>query len=106
MEEDTRPEKSTAYSIRGLETSEETSLDRALEARHISMIALGGGLGTGRVLAHSGPRSLLFTFTFMGGIIFLIMAALGEVVAWLPFNAGFAGYASRDCHPALGFALG
>ncbi|KAM0559816.1 hypothetical protein ACHAPJ_003764 [Fusarium lateritium] len=111
-EKDYQPEKPTAYSIRGLETSEATSLERALEARHISMIALGGALGTGlligtgRALAESGPGSLLIAFTFMGGIIFLIMAALGEVVAWLPLNAGFAGYASRYCHPALGFALG
>ncbi|KAF9883408.1 hypothetical protein FE257_003491 [Aspergillus nanangensis] len=105
-------EKPTNYSIRGLETSAETSLHHALQARHISMIAIGGALGTGllvgtgRALAESGPGSLLIAFLFMGCIIFMIMAAIGEIVAWLPLSAGFAGYASRYCHPALGFTLG
>lgn len=34
------------------------------------------------------------------------MCALGEMAAWLPHSSGFAGYASRFCDPALGFALG
>ncbi|CAH0024618.1 unnamed protein product [Clonostachys rhizophaga] len=101
------PEKPTHDSIRGLETSAETSLHKELKARHISMIAIGGALGTGlligtgQALAESGPGSLLIAFLFMGVILFMIMAAIGEITA-----AGFAGYATRYCHPALGFALG
>mgnify|MGYP002348121749 CR=1 FL=1 len=97
---------------RGLETSEETSLHRGLKARHITMIAIGGALGTGLIigtgqaLADAGPGSLFISYTFIGGIVFLVMAALGEMAAWLPLSAGFTGYASRYCHPALGFALG
>jgi yeast amino acid transporter len=34
------------------------------------------------------------------------MCALGEMAAWLPHGSGFAGYATRFCDPALGFALG
>ncbi|CAG9981808.1 unnamed protein product [Clonostachys byssicola] len=106
------PEKPRNDSIRGLETSVETSLHKELKARHISMIAIGGALGTGlligtgQALAESGPGSLLIAFLFMGVIIFMIMAAIGEIAAWLPLSAGFAGYATRYCHPALGFALG
>ncbi|KAG9254013.1 dicarboxylic amino acid permease [Emericellopsis atlantica] len=98
--------------IRGLETSEHTSLHRGLKARHISMIAIGGALGTGLIigtgaaLAKAGPGSLFISYTFIGAIVFLVMAALGEMAAWMPFSAGFTGYASRYCHPALGFALG
>ncbi len=33
--------------VRGIETSAETSLHRGLKARHISMIAIGGAIGTG-----------------------------------------------------------
>ena len=97
---------------RGLETSEETSLHRGLKARHITMIAIGGALGTGLIigtgqaLADAGPGSLFISYTFIGSIVFLVMAALGEMAAWLPLSAGFTGYASRYCHPALGFALG
>lgn len=98
--------------IRGLETSEHTSLHRGLKARHISMIAIGGALGTGLIigtgaaLAEAGPGSLFISYTFIGAIVFLVMAALGEMAAWMPLSAGFTGYASRYCHPALGFALG
>ncbi|CAG9975685.1 unnamed protein product [Clonostachys byssicola] len=98
--------------IRGLETSAETSLHRGLKARHISMIAIGGALGTGLIigtgsaLATSGPGSLFISYTFIGAVVFLVMAALGEMAAWLPLSAGFTGYATRYCHPSLGFALG
>lgn len=98
--------------IRGLETSAESSLHRGLKARHITMIAIGGALGTGLIigtgaaLADAGPGSLFIAYTFIGAIVFLVMAALGEMAAWLPLSSGFTGYATRYCHPSLGFALG
>ncbi|KAK1247496.1 hypothetical protein MKX07_002405 [Trichoderma sp. CBMAI-0711] len=51
--------------IHGLETSASTSLHRGLKARHISMIAIGGALGTGLIigtgksLAQAGPGKYL-----------------------------------------------
>jgi hypothetical protein len=33
--------------VRGIETAADTSLHRGLKARHISMIAIGGAIGTG-----------------------------------------------------------
>lgn len=98
--------------IRGLETSAETSLHRGLKARHISMIAIGGALGTGliigtgKALAQAGPGSLLISYCFVGILVYGVMACLGEMAAWLPMSAGFTGYATRYCHPSLGFALG
>lgn len=98
--------------IRGIETSAETSLHRGLKARHITMIAIGGALGTGliigtgKALAQAGPGSLFISYTFMGALVFVVMAAMGEMAAWLPLSAGFAGYASRYAHPSLGFTLG
>lgn len=44
--------------VRGIETSAETSLHRGLKARHISMIAIGGAIGTGCTCSLS-PHSLL-----------------------------------------------
>lgn len=96
----------------GLETSPETSLQRGLQARHITMIAIGGAIGTGLVigtgkaLAQTGPGSVLISYTIVGFVVFLVMAALGEMAAWLPISAGFTGYAARFCDPSLGFALG
>ncbi|KAF4981368.1 hypothetical protein FZEAL_2798 [Fusarium zealandicum] len=98
--------------IRGLETSAETSLHRGLKARHITMIAIGGAIGTGliigtgRALQQAGPASVFICYTLVGFVVFLVMAALGEMAAWLPMSAGFTGYASRFCDPSLGFALG
>lgn len=98
--------------IRGLETSAETSLHRGLKARHITMIAIGGAIGTGliigtgKALAQAGPGSVFICYTIIGFVVFLVMAALGEMAAWLPMSAGFTGYATRFCDPSLGFALG
>jgi amino acid transporter len=97
-----------------IETAEEseTKLHRGLKARHITMIAIGGAIGTGLIigtgvaLAKAGPGSILISYTFVGLIVFFVMAALGEMAAWLPLGEGFAGYAARFCDPALGFALG
>ncbi|KAH7231457.1 dicarboxylic amino acid permease [Fusarium solani] len=90
----------------------ETSLHRGLKARHITMIAIGGAvgvgliIGTGGALGKAGPGSLLIAYVFVGFVVYLVMCALGEMAAWLPQGTGFAGYASRFCDPALGFALG
>ncbi|KAI0011755.1 putative amino acid permease [Xylariaceae sp. FL0662B] len=98
--------------IRGIETSAETALHRGLKARHITMIAIGGAIGTGliigtgKALAQAGPGSIFISYSVVGIIVFLVMAALGEMAAWLPMSAGFTGYASRFCDPSLGFALG
>lgn len=98
--------------IRGLETSPETSLHRGLKARHITMIAIGGAIGTGlivgtgRALAQAGPGSVFISYLLLGFIVYLVMCALGEMATWLPMSAGFTGYASRFCDPSLGFALG
>lgn len=98
--------------IRGLETDPETMLNRGLKPRHLSMIAIGGALGTGlivgtgKALASSGPGSLFISYTFVGALVFCVMAGLGEMAAWLPMSSGFTGYATRYCHPSLGFALG
>ncbi|GME43274.1 Amino acid/polyamine transporter I [Neofusicoccum parvum] len=91
---------------------EKQNLHRGLEARHITMIAIGGAIGTGliigtgKALAQAGPASILISYTFIGLIVFAVMAGLGEMAAWLPLGSGFSGYANRFVDPALGFALG
>ncbi|PNS14914.1 Proline-specific permease [Sphaceloma murrayae] len=102
----------TTGHVRGMAFDEETALHRGLKARHITMIAIGGAIGTGLIigtgsaLANSGPGSLFIGYLLLGFVVFLVMAALGEMAAWFPMSAGFTGYASRFCDPSLGFALG
>ena len=87
-------------------------LHRDLKARHITMIAIGGALGTGLIigsgsaLATAGPAAIFIAYAFVGIIVYMVMCALGEMATWIPLPDGFSGYASRFCDPALGFAVG
>ncbi|TRM57151.1 amino acid permease/ SLC12A domain-containing protein [Schizophyllum amplum] len=87
-------------------------LHRGLKARHITMIAIGGAIGTGLIigtgsaLARAGPAAVLISYSIVGFLVYLVMCALGEMSSWLPLGSGFTGYANRFCDPALGFALG
>ncbi|KAH0840578.1 hypothetical protein AYO21_03907 [Fonsecaea monophora] len=98
--------------LRGVEDEDHTRLHRGLKARHITMIAIGGAIGTGliigtgKALAQAGPGSIFISYTIVGFLVYLVMCALGEMAAWLPLSSGFTGYAARFCDPALGFALG
>lgn len=90
----------------------EDTLQRGLKARQISMIALGGAVGTGLIigsgtaLRRGGPLGLLLGYSYVGFVCYLVMVSLGEMAAYLPHKKGFAGYATRFADPALGFALG
>ncbi|KAJ7046731.1 dicarbixylic amino acid permease [Mycena alexandri] len=94
------------------EPSAENSLHRGLKARQISMIALGGAVGTGLIigsgtaLTRGGPLGIFLGYGFVGFVCYLVMVGLGEMAAYLPHSKGFAGYATRFSDPALGFALG
>ncbi|KAJ9644384.1 amino acid transporter [Knufia peltigerae] len=98
--------------IRAAQFEDGSRLHRGLKARHITMIAIGGAIGTGLIigtgqaLARAGPGSIFISYTVVGFIVYLVMCALGEMAAWLPLPSGFTGYATRFCDPALGFALG
>lgn len=88
-----------------------TRLRKELQARHVSMIAIGGSIGTGLLigtgnsLATAGPMSMLIAYSFVGILVFFTMAALGEMASYIPLD-GFTAYASRYADPALGFAVG
>lgn len=54
-------------------------LKRQLRARHASMLAIGGAIGTGLIigsgigLARSGPVGLLIAFIYVGSLCFSMM---------------------------------
>lgn len=49
---------------------------------------------------------MMISYTLVGFAVFLVLAALGEVAAWLPKPSTVADQAFRFCDPALGFTLG
>ncbi|SDA01462.1 BZ3500_MvSof-1268-A1-R1_Chr10-1g02690 [Microbotryum saponariae] len=99
----------TQYDEDGVErVAPENDLHRGLKARQISMIALGGAIGTGLVigLSRGGPVGLLLAYVVMGTVCFGVLASLGEMATLIPHKKGFSGYASRFVDPAMGFATG
>ncbi len=104
---DTIPDESQILAIQ-----EGYRLKKHLKARHVSMIAIGGALGTGLLigsgsaLSASGPAPLFIGYSFIGFLVYIVMCCLGELATYIPLPDGFSGYASRYCDPALGFAVG
>ena len=92
--------------------SPSTQVKRHLKTRHLSMIAIGGCIGTGLFMAsgtaiHSaGPGGALVAYAAIGLMVYFLMTSLGEMATWLPTSGSFATYASRYVDPSLGFALG
>ncbi|KAH8554965.1 amino acid permease-domain-containing protein [Umbelopsis sp. PMI_123] len=87
-------------------------LKRGLKARHLTMISLGGTIGTGLFLtsgasiAQAGPGGALVAYGATGVMVFFMMESLGEMATYLPISGSFNNYAGRFIDPALGFALG
>ncbi|QRG68694.1 amino acid permease [Brevibacillus choshinensis] len=90
----------------------ENQLQRGLKARHLTMIAIGGSIGTGLFLAsggsiHSaGPGGALAAYIAISIMVYFLMTSLGEMAAFMPVSGSFSTYATRFVDPSLGFALG
>ncbi|OCA89047.1 amino acid permease [Pseudobacillus wudalianchiensis] len=87
-------------------------LKRNLKSRHLTMIALGGTIGTGLFLASgsaihtAGPGGALLAYGAIGIMVYFVMISLAEMAAFLPVAGSFSTYATRFVDPSLGFALG
>ncbi|AZS17266.1 amino acid permease [Paenibacillus lutimineralis] len=89
-----------------------SSLKPGLKARHMTMIALGGSIGTGLFLASggaiasAGPGGALLAYAAVGIMVYFLMTSLGELATYIPDSGSFETYASRFVDPSLGFAMG
>lgn len=87
-------------------------LRKSFKARHLTMIALGGSIGTGlflasgRAIASSGPGGALLAYTAVGIMVYFLMTSLGELATYLPDSGSFSTYGTRFVSPAFGFAIG
>lgn len=92
--------------------TEEHSLQRRLRSRHLSMIAIGGCIGTGLFLAsgisihQAGAGGVLVAFGLMGLMVYFLMTSLGEMASFMPTSGSFYSYGARFFDPAFGFAQG
>ncbi|OMJ28606.1 Lysine-specific permease [Smittium culicis] len=87
------------------------NLKRTLKSRHMSMIAIGGTIGTGLFVASgnslsvAGPAGALVSYTLVGLIIFFVMTSLAEMSTYIPVSGSFNSFADRFVDPAFGFAI-
>ncbi|WP_313332522.1 amino acid permease [Comamonas sp.] len=87
-------------------------LRRDLKARHLSMIAIGGSIGTGlfvasgATIAQAGPGGALLAYGVIGLMVYFLMTSLGELAAFMPVSGSFATYGARYVDEGFGFALG
>src|SRR5262249_11658903 len=87
----------------------EAGLHRNLTPRQLSMIAVGGAIGTGLFLGSAlsvkvaGPGVIL-SYILAAAIALALMWALGEMTVAHPVAGSFGVYAEMYVHPWAGFA--
>lgn len=87
-------------------------LRRELKARHLTMIAIGGSIGTGLFVAsgatvsQAGPGGALLSYALIGLMVYFLMTSLGELAAFMPVSGSFSTYGAKYVEEGFGFALG
>ncbi|VVT58104.1 uncharacterized protein SAPINGB_P006039 [Magnusiomyces paraingens] len=90
----------------------EGQVKRELKPRHISMIALGGTIGTGlfigtgSALKDAGPVGSIIAYVFMSTIVYSIAQSIGEMATFIPITGSFTVFCTRFVSPAIGAAIG
>lgn len=90
---------------------EPQQLNRSLNSRHITMIAIGGAIGTGLFLGsgqaihHAGP-SIIIAYLVMGIFTFMLMRALGELMLSDTSKHSFIDFVSTYMGPRMEFVTG
>jgi L-asparagine transporter-like permease len=88
----------------------ESGLRRTLSARKLSMIAIGGAIGTGLFLGSgfaigiAGP-SVLISYAIGALIALLLMGCLAEMTVTHPTTGSFGTYAEHYINPLAGFMV-
>lgn len=89
----------------------QVELGKTLKTRHITMISIGGiigtGLfvGTGKNIMSTGPATIV-SYILACLIIVFIMRMLGEMASTKPENGSFAAYSSRYIGRWAGYTVG
>ncbi|MBO3062648.1 MULTISPECIES: amino acid permease [Mammaliicoccus] len=87
-------------------------MKRGLKTRHISMIAIGGSIGTGlfmasgAVITQAGPGGALIAYSIIGVMLYFLMTAIGELATFYPVSGSFSAYSSRFIDRSAGFTVG
>ncbi|GAB01331.1 MULTISPECIES: amino acid permease [Acinetobacter] len=90
---------------------ETKTLKRAMSTRHLVMLSLGGAIGTGlflgsgEVIAQTGPVGAIIAYILGGLIAYMVMLCLGELAVHMPVAGSFGAYAQKYIGPGTGYMI-
>ena len=90
---------------------EPNEFKRALKARHVQLISLGGiigsgyFLGSGELINQIGP-SIFIAYILTGLIILITMQSMGELAVTMPIGGSFINYTADFISPTLACGVG
>lgn len=85
---------------------DDTGLERKMESRHLTMISLGGVIGTGLFVSsgytihQAGPLGAILAYAVGSLLVYCVMVSLGELSVAMPYAGSFHMYAKRFIGPA------
>ena len=94
------------------DSQSENHLHRCIGSRQLSMIAIGGAIGTGlffasgSAVAKAGPGGAMLAYAVMGFTVYCMMQSLGEMATQLPIRGSFEAYADRFIDSSFAFVVG
>ena len=89
----------------------EGGLERRMESRHLTMISLGGVIGTGLfvssgyTIAQAGPIGAIIAYAVGSLLVYCVMVCLGELSVAMPYAGSFHLYAKRFIGPGTAFTI-
>ncbi|KAG6808350.1 hypothetical protein H0H92_010029 [Tricholoma furcatifolium] len=92
--------------------AENPMLQQKMKPRHLTMIAVGGSIGTGlfvgsgSALFDGGPAGVVIAWILMGIMLINVTQALGEMCILYPVSGGFYTLSGRFLDPSFAFAMG
>ncbi len=90
---------------------EQGGLERKMETRHLTMISLGGVIGTGLFLSsgytihQAGPLGAIIAYGIGSILVYFVMLSLGELSVAMPYAGSFHMYAKRFIGPGTAFTI-
>nr|WP_144554080.1 amino acid permease [Peribacillus simplex] len=90
---------------------QKNELQKGLKTRHITMISIGGVIGsglyvgTGTIINDTGPAAIL-SYLLATIMVVLVMRMLGEMAVLNPDSGSFSTYAHQAIGPWAGYTIG
>lgn len=91
---------------------ENNQVKRGLKKRHLTMIAIGGTIGTGLFLTsgyniqNAGALGGPLAYLIIGILVYVLMHGVGEMSTFMPTSGAYSTFAGLFVHPVFGFAVG